>query len=292
MSNQILLNDFTKALESVKFNLEFQRCSPRTIYLYERHICRFIQAFPKPLHELTIQDVADYIYPFIVNKYSSDHVNQMRAALRIFFKVGLQREFDESIIPKIKKQVIRPAVLSQEEIKQILSLVHNPRYKVILYTCYAAGLRISEALNLKVHDIDSKNMQIIIRQSKNRKDRYTLLSAKCLAILRQYWKMYRPEGEYLFPGASLEKPMTKQGMQRQFHKAVIESGIPKKASIHTLRHCFASHLYESGVPLATIQVLLGHESINSTNLYMHLSRKHLQGIKSPVDNLGGDFIVL
>lgn len=292
MSTLLLQNELVKALNAVKFNLEFQRCSVNTIYQYERKIIRFVEAVQKPIHTLTSQDAANYIFPFVNSKYSSDHLNQIRAALRLFFTVGLQKSFDESLIPRIRKQFIKPAVLSQEEIKQILSHIKNPRYRIILYTCYSSGLRIGEALNLRVKDIDSKNMQVIVRQGKNRKDRYTILSQSCLDALRRYWKMYQPKGEYLFPGDSTEKPMTRQGIQKMFHMALLKTGIPKKACIHTLRHAFAAHLYESGVDLPTIQVLLGHSSIASTNIYMHISRKHIQGIKSPTDNMGGDFLGL
>jgi len=284
--------NFQEALNAVKQELELRRCSQRTIYMYVRHITRFIQAHPQPLESLSQQDAFSYLHLHVKKGFGSDYINQIRAALCIFFRVALKKPLDETLLPRVRKETIRPAVLSQEEIKLILSHIHNPRYKVILFTCYASGLRIAEALNLHIQDIDSKNMQLFVRKSKNLKDRYTLLSPYCLQILRQYWKLYRPQGPFLFPGASPEKPMTRQGIQKAFHQAVLDSGIRKKACIHTLRHSFASHLYEAGTPLLTIQVLLGHANINSTGLYTHLSRKHLQGVKSPVDSFGGDFHVL
>lgn len=149
---------------------------------------------------------------------------------------------------------------------------------------------INEALNLRVSDIDSKNMQIFVCKGKNLKDRYTLLSPSCLISLRKYWKLYRPKGELLFPGVSGTKPMARQDLQKSFHKAIIQSGVRKNATIHTLRHSFATHLFEEDTPLLTIQVLLGHSHISSTCLYTHLSRKHLQRVMSQVDSFGGDFI--
>ena len=285
-------NGFPKALKAAKQELELRRCSPRTIYLYERHICKFIQSNPKPLSTLSQQDVFSYLHAHVKQNFSSDYINQIRAALCIFFRVGLQQPLDDSMLPRVRKEIVRPAVLSQSEIKLILYHIKNPRYKVILLTCYASGLRISEALNLQIKDIDSENMQVFVRKSKNLKDRYTLLSPYCLNALRNYWKLYRPKGPYLFPGASSIKSMTPQGIQNAFHKAVIASGIQKDACIHTLRHSFATHLYEAGTPLLTIQILLGHAHLNSTCLYTHLSRKHLQGVKSPVDSFGGDFLGL
>lgn len=288
----ITVNDLSKALAEVKRDLELRRYSPRSVYLYERNILRFIQAHPKPLSEISQQDVLSYLHSLIKQNLSSDTINQVRSALRIFFRIGLRKPLDESMLPRARKQTVMPAVLSQEEIKLILSHINNPKYKVILITCYAAGLRINEALNLHIKDIDSQNMQIFVRRSKNLKDRYTLLSPYCLDVLRQYWKLYRPSGPFLFSGASSDKPMAHQGIQNAFHKAVLASGIKKDACIHTLRHSFATHLYEAGTPLLTIQVLLGHSQLKSTCLYTHLSRKHLQGVKSPIDSFGGDFCVL
>lgn len=283
-------HELSQALDAVKLELEIRRCSRNTIYQYERNIINFVKTVPKPLCEISQQDILLYLHSLIKRNLSSDFINQARAAAQIFFRIGLKKGLYESILPRARKQTTMPAVLSQDEIKLILSHIHNPRYKVILLTCYASGLRIAEALNLHIKDIDSQNMQLFVRKSKNLRDRYTMLSPYCLHALRYYWKLYRPQGPYLFPGASSEKPMTRQGIQKAFHNAVLASGITKKASIHTLRHSFSSHLYEAGTPLLTIQVLLGHAQIQSTTLYTHLSRKHLQGVKSPVDSLGGDFI--
>lgn len=285
-------NECTQALRVLRQTLELRRCSKNTIYQYERNIINFVKAHPQSLTSISHQEVFSYLHARSVQGFSSDYINQIRAAICIFFRVGIKQPLDESLIPHVRKETILPAVLSQDEIKLILSFIRNPRYKVILFTCYASGLRLGEALNLQIKDIDSENMRLFIHKSKNLKDRYTLLSPYCLCALRQCWKLYRPQGTYLFPGISSEKPMTKQSIQKAFNKAVIASGIMKKACIHTLRHSFATHLYEAGTPLLTIQILLGHASLQSTCLYTHLSRKHLQGVKSPVDSFGGDFLVL
>ena len=284
--------DFNQALEAVKFELELRRCSKRTVYLYERHIIKFNQAVPKHLCQISQQDVLLYLHGLVKRNLSSDYINQVRAAIRIFFRVGLRKPLDESLLPRVRKEIVLPVVLSQEEIKQIFSFIQNPRYRVILFLCYSAGLRLGEALKLQIKDIDSKNMQIAVRKGKNLRDRYTILSPYCLVVLRQYWKLYRPEGSYLFPGVSPHKPMAPQGIQEAFHQAVLKSEIHKEACIHTLRHSFATHLHESGKDIRTIQILLGHANINTTSLYTHLSRKHLRGVKSPADSFGGDFNVL
>jgi integrase/recombinase XerD len=287
MSNQLSV-----ALKNVTRELEIRFCSTNTIYQYNRVIQRFLQTYQIPLDDLSEEEVLNYLQFHAKQNFSSDYINQIRAALCIFYRVGLNKTLNEAVLPRAKKKAILPAVLSECEIKSIISLVKNPRYRVILYLCYSSGLRLGEALNLQIRDIDSNNMQILVRNGKNLKDRYTLLSKDGLTLLRKYWKLYRPIGDYLFPGANPQNPMTRQGLQFAFHKAVTSLGINKFPCIHSLRHSFASHLYEAGTPLLTIQILLGHSSINSTTLYTHLSRKHLQGIKSPADNLGGDFNVL
>lgn len=283
-------NCLESALTTVRQNLEIRRYSIKTIYQYERHIVKFVDSHQKSLSDLSQEDVFSFLYAMVKKGFGSDYINQTRAAIRLFFQVGLRRKLDDSTLPRVRKQTKRPVVLSQEEIILIFSKINNPRYKTILLLCYSAGLRLSEALNLHVSDIDSSNMQIFVRKGKNLKDRYTLLSPSCLNSLRKYWKLYRLKGELLFPGVSNIKPITCQGLQKTFHAAVKKSGIRKNASIHTLRHSFATHLFEAGTPLLTIQVLLGHSCISSTCLYTHLSRKHLQGVMSPVDSFGGDFI--
>jgi len=284
--------DFDQALHNVKFVLETCRYSQRTIYLYERQIIKFYQTVQKHPCQISQQDVLLYLHGLVKRSLSADYINQVRAAIRLFFRVGLQKTFDESLLPRVRKETVLPAVLSQNEIKRIFSYIRNPRYRVILYLCYSAGLRLGEALNLKIKDIDSENMQIAVRKSKNNKDRYTILSPEYLTLLRDYWRLYRPEGPYLFPGASSGKPMAAQGIQKAFHDAVIKAGIRKNACIHSLRHSFATHLYESGQDIEVIQSLLGHASIWTTKRYTHLARKHLQGVKSPADGFGGDFNVL
>jgi site-specific recombinase XerD len=153
-------------------------------------------------------------------------------------------------------------------------------------TIYASGLRVSEAANLKVSDIDSNNMQIFINQGKGKKDRYALLSTSNLDILREYWKQYQPK-TFLFQGANKERPITVRTIQKVFEASKEKAGVKKDASVHTLRHSFATHLLEAGTDICYIQKLLGHTSINTTTIYLHLRRMDLLNIKSPLDTLLG-----
>jgi len=180
--------------------------------------------------------------------------------------------------------MVLPSVLSKDEIKRIFDATPNLKHKTILMTIYSAGLRVSEASNLKVADIDSKNMQIIVRQGKGKKDRYTLLSKSNLEVLRKYFKVYKPK-LWLFFGIDPLEKLNNRTLQRIFEESKIRALITKKSSLHTLRHSFATHLLENGTDLCYIQLLLGHACIQSTMVYLHLRRLDVLKVVSPLDIL-------
>ena len=174
-------------------------------------------------------------------------------------------------------------MLSEEEISRLISSVENLKHKCLLMLIYSAGLRISEALNLRKADIDTERMQVNIRGGKGKKDRVSLLSTQVLSILEDYYQLYEPV-EYIFEGMEGGK-YSARSAQQILRKACQRSGIDKKVTLHTLRHSFATHLLETGTDLRYIQVLLGHESSKSTEIYTHVSTKALKNIKSPLDRL-------
>jgi len=180
------------------------------------------------------------------------------------------------------KEKILPTVLSEEEVKQIINCVSNLKHKAILLTIYSAGLRISEAVNLKIADIDSKRKVIIIKDAKGKKDRNSLLSEKLLVVLREYFKQYKPK-IWLFEG-QFGGRYSDRSIQNVFRKACIDAKIMKKVSVHSLRHSFATHLLERGTDLRYIQELLGHSSSKTTEIYTHITRKGMEQVKSPLDN--------
>jgi len=186
-------------------------------------------------------------------------------------------------IQRPKKEWNLPNVLSEKEVWQILSNTENLKHKAILSLIYSAGLRRSELINMKIEDIDSKRMYVIIRQGKGRKDRYSILSEKILELLRRYFKDYRPK-KWLFEGQFGEQ-YSATSVHNILKAAVKKSGIRKKVTVHTLRHCFATHLLEHGVDLRYIQELLGHRSPKTTEIYTHITQRGLGKIKSPLDNL-------
>jgi site-specific recombinase XerD len=175
-----------------------------------------------------------------------------------------------------------PVVLSREEIRGIFSAIKNLKHRALLMAIYSAGLRVSEVVHLKVSDLDSQRMTIRVQQGKGQKDRYTLLSQRTLEVLRDYWRAYRPQ-DWLFPGKPATQPLSVSAVQRVFGMVLLRAGIKKPASVHTLRHSFATHLLEDGTDLYHIQRLLGHASPKTTTVYLHLSRKDMRSVRSPLD---------
>ena len=186
-------------------------------------------------------------------------------------------------IPRAKRPQKLPTVFSEEEIIALIGNIENLKHKSVLYLIYSAGLRISESVNMKIADIDSKRNIIVVRGGKGKKDRTTLLSKKLLHMLREYYRQYRPK-EYLFEGQSGGKYSIKS-IQKTFNAALKKSGIRKKATVHSLRHSFATHLLERGTDLRYIQELLGHNSSKTTEIYTHITSKGMDKIISPLDNL-------
>jgi site-specific recombinase XerD len=175
-----------------------------------------------------------------------------------------------------------PVILSYHEVQTILSGIANIKHRAVLITIYSAGLRLSEALHLRVVDIDSQRMLIRVDQGKGHKDRYTILAERALTILREYWKACQPVN-WLFPGDRNDRPMGPSTIQRVFKLARERAGIQKPASVHTLRHCFATHMLEAGTDIYYIQQLLGHGSTRTTSIYLHLGKKALSRATSPLD---------
>ncbi len=188
------------------------------------------------------------------------------------------------MIPAPKKPQTLPVVLSPEEVVRFLESVKQPKPRTILTTCYAAGLRISEAVQLTIAAIDSQRMVLRIEQGKGQKDRYVMLSPKLLEILRAWWKMHRP-GHWLFPGAVPGRHITKDAVELACQQARRRSGIRKVITPHSLRHSFAVHLLETGTDIRTIQLLLGHRSLATTARYLRIATTKVCSTSSPLDLL-------
>jgi site-specific recombinase XerD len=252
---------------------------------YLSSVARLAKYYNRSPDKISIDEVHDYIAYLLAEckvTVGTYHVNL--TGLRFFYTVTLKLDKDKVPLPSIKKVTRLPEVLCIEEVERLFKATGRPKQRALLMTVYSAGLRVREVVNLKVTDINSDRLAIRVNQGKGGKDRYTLLSERLLQELRTYWKIKRPP-VWLFPGRDLHKPMTTRVAQYHYENAVEKAGIKKEGGIHTLRHCFATHLLESGVDIRTIQMLLGHSSILSTVRYLQLTSKTIQGTKSPLDLL-------
>ncbi|MCK4392233.1 site-specific integrase [Candidatus Bipolaricaulota bacterium] len=270
-------------------DLQIRGFSPSTQRCYLGRMKEFVRYFMRPPDELTTADINRYqLYLARERKVSWEVFNQSVAALWFFYRITLQKGLEIERIPYQKTGRKLPVVLSQQEVKALLETPTNIKHRAILMATYAGGLRVSEVVNLRVIDIDSQRMTLRIEQGKGRKDRYVMLSAKLLGVLRQYWKTVRPNC-WLFPGQIPGRHLTRSAVERIFYKARDGAGITKKVSVHSLRHSFATHLLESGVNIRKIQVLLGHNSLQSTQVYTNIAKDYLDNTPSPLDilpNLG------
>lgn len=269
----------------MKFDMELRGYSPLTIKNYILCVKNFAEHYEKSLEQLGENEVRNYLHYCITErKLCEGTVNYMRSAIKFLYTKSLDREWRSEKLRSIKERRKLPVILSQSEIKDLLGATNNLKHRTMLATIYGAGLRISEVAKLKVSDIDSKNMQIIIRNGKGKKDRYSLLSQSNLELLREYWKRYKPD-DFLFEGRSSKGHISSRSIQKVFGESKSKAGIKKRATVHSLRHSFATHLLEAGTDICYIQRLMGHRSIQSTVVYLHLRRLDLLSIKSPLDTI-------
>lgn len=257
--------------------------SSKTIKSYLSHFANYL-VFSKGDNEVTT--VNNYMLHLIkVRKCSYSHCNQVINAIKLYAKISNRIDYKKfAFYPRPKTEVKLPKVLGQEEVKVLFEQVNNKKHKCELMIAYSCGLRVSEVANLKVTDIDSIRMIVIIRQSKGRKDRITTLSIKMLEELRSYYIEYQPK-VWLFENPTKDGPISSRTLQVIFNRAKNKAGIRKSATFHSLRHSYATHLLESGVDLRFIQELLGHANSKTTERYTHVSTRSIQNIPNPLDNL-------
>ncbi len=272
-----------KLREQMKGDLELRGLSPHTRDNYLRHVSQFSRHYGRSPCHLGEKEIKEYLlYLLREKKVSTATVNQCYHALKFLYERTLNRVWVMARIPRVRRLKQLPVVLDKEEVESLFTVTENLKHRAILMLIYSSGLRLTEAAHLKVTDIDSKRMLIRIKQGKGRKDRYTILSKAALEVLREYWSQYRPK-DWLFAGRFPGKPLTGRSIQRVLIKAKDLAGIKKPATVHTLRHSFATHLLEAGTDLYHIQLLLGHRTLNTTTIYLHVSRKELARIVSPLD---------
>ena len=267
-------------------DLQVRNRSPHTQRAYLEQVSRFARHFGQSPTVLGPEEIRTYqVYLTNERKLAPGSILIAVAALRFLYKVTLKKDwpFDQAI-PAPKKPQTLPVVLSPEEVVQFLACVMKPKHRAILTTCYAAGLRISEAVQLTVSAIDSQRMVLRVEQGKGQKDRYVMLSPKLLDILRAWWRVTRPR-HWLFPGDRPDHPITRSAVEHECQQAHRRSRIPKPITPHSLRHAFAVHLLEAGTDVRTIQLLLGHRSLATTARYLRIATTKVCSTSSPLDLL-------
>ena len=260
----------------------FDQRTQQTYIRSVRSCCRYCDRQPG---ELTFEDVRQYQLHLTQSGLAPASINGAMVALRFFFRVTLKRPEAIDYIPIVRQPQRLPVVLTPGEVASLLEAAPGLKWRTALSVAYGAGLRASEVVSLKVSDIDSERMRLRVEQGKGRRDRDALLSPHLLAVLRNWWKVARPP-VWLFPNRLTSfDAVTPRSLNRAFHTAVRTAGIKKPVCLHTLRHCFATHLLEQNVDVRVIQVLLGHKKLETTSVYTHVVAKTLDGIESPLDLL-------
>ena len=276
---ELALKKFTSALRS-------KRYSENTVKTYTDALKTFFRFFEsKDYSEIENEDIIYFNNEYILKKnYSESFQNQVVNGLKLFYNLVESKKLDPELIHRPKRSKTLPNVLSKEEVKAILNALKNRKHIAMLSLIYSCGLRCGELLRLKPEHIDSNRNVLILKNSKGKKDRIAPLSEKTIEMLREYFKEFRPK-TYLFEGQNENTMYDVRSLQQVMKNAVNKANINKPATLHWLRHSYATHLLESGTDLRYIQEILGHSSSKTTEIYTHVSTKNIQKIKSPFDDL-------
>ena len=251
---------------------------------YIRHVKTFTAFLGRSPDTATPEDLRRYQLHLTGTGVRPPTINGTVTALRFFFTVTLDRADTVKPLTFVAEPRKIPVVLSPEEVARFLEAAPGPKYKAALSAAYGAGLRVSEVVALKVSDIDSKRMLLLIEQGKGRKDRHAMLSPQLLELLRDWYRIARPR-LWLFPGRDPLQPLTTRQLNRAVHTAAAMAEITKRVTPHTLRHSFATHLLEQNIDIRVIQVLLGHAKLDTTALYTRVATNTIRAVMSPLDRL-------
>jgi len=265
-------------------DMQLRGLSPHTKAGYLMRVTLFARHFGKLPDKLGEEEIRQYLLHLVNDKHVSYGVfEQTYCALKFIFETTLKRPWEMKHVPHPKKPQRLPVIFDKGEVQKLLWVTTNVKHKAMLMMAYGSGLRVSEIAHLTVSDIDPTRMAVFVRQGKCQKDRYTILSKTALETLTRYLRKYRPTS-WLFPGMIPGRPITSSSIERVMTIAKKRAGITKRASVHSLRHAFATSLLESGTDLRRVQLLLGHRSLKTTAIYLHVSPKDLSNITSPLDD--------
>ena len=275
-----------KAIKDYCEQLILKRYSNSTFLIYKDKIVRFLAYYDKKdPTEISEDDIKEYMLMLLeTKKISYSYQKQVISAIKFYYEKVLRREAKKYFfeMPRKRKQTL-PVVLTKKELIFFFNQLNSIKKLAIFKTIYSSGLRLSELVNLKISDLDSEMMLINVRGGKGMKDRVTILSDDLLILLRIYYKKYRPK-IWMFE-ATEGKQYSSRAIQKMFHQAFDKTRISKHATVHTLRHTFATHLLENGEDVRRIQKLLGHNNLKTTEIYTHITTEAIRNINSPLDNL-------
>jgi integrase/recombinase XerD len=275
---------FDYFLNSLVKELRIRKYSRKTIKNYLYYNNHLLHHYMKTPEEISNNDIRNYINQQVEYKdLSASSINTIINAVRFYYGNVLNKKFAYDF-PRPKRDKLLPVVFSRKEVLKILEALNNIKHKTLLTIVYSAGLRVSEAVTLRLSDIDQYRNLIIVHKAKGRKDRQTILSQKAFSLLLQYVSIERPS-DWLFPGQDNNSHISVRTAETVFKNALEKAELNKEAGIHSLRHSFATHLLEDGVDLRYIQQLMGHESSKTTEIYTHVSTRTIKLIKSPLDNI-------
>jgi site-specific recombinase XerD len=274
-------------------DMTMRRLNRSTQQTYIRSVKKLTQFLTRSPDTATAEDLRLFQLHMAENKVSNTTINATISGLKFFFRVTMDKPDLLRKISTVHEPRQLPVILNPDEVERLLNATVSLKYKAALATAYGAGLRASEVTHLKVCDVDSQQMLIHVEQGKGSKDRNAMLSPTLLALLRQWWRFAQSEhkmlkGGWLFPGMNPVDPMSTRQLNRVFHAAATVAGIDKPATLHSLRHSFATHLLEQGVDIRVIQVLLGHKKIETTALYSQVATTTLRDTRSPLEHLALD----
>jgi site-specific recombinase XerD len=265
-------------------DMQIRNLSPNTIDGYLRYVAQFAKYFNTSPELLGPEHIRTYLLHLLNQQVDVSILTQTVCGLRFLYEKTLHRTWTVEYIPFPKRPKTLPVVLSRDEVQRVIRAPRHLKHRVILATLYTTGVRVSELARLQGTDIDSGRMVVVVRQGKGKKDRQVGLSTDLLPLLRRYWKLYGLQS-WLFPGPRVSEPITRSGVEWICQKAGQTAQINKAVYPHLMRHTYATHLLEAGMDLRSIQLLLGHASLQSTSIYLHVANSALETTRRPLNSL-------
>jgi len=271
--------------EAVLVQMRLRGFAVKTVEAYIHAMEQLWKFYQRSLERLSCEEVQRFLDEIIkVRKLAWATVNVYFSAYRFLYEQVLKRSACEFSIPPRGRSGTRPGILNRTEVEQLIEAPRNLKHRAILAMTYGSGLRVSEAVRVRIADLDRERLMLRVDQGKGHKDRYTVLSRRALGLLEELWRAYRP-ADFFFTSPDGNHPICCGTAQAVYYAALLRSGVRRVGGIHVLRHCFATHAMEAGVDIYTLKRWMGHCTLVTTSRYMHVTAEHLSKVKSPLDNL-------